>query len=156
LFKSVIKMPTKEAIIKACEVLVAKRLADIHEAMAASREAANNETKSSAGDKYETTRAMMHFELEKLSGQLSEAEKLKDALYQASAAAFSTTIHVGSVIVTNTASYFLGIGLGKISVEGETVFAISTASPIGQLLLNKTAGEEIVFNGKKQTVLTVG
>jgi transcription elongation GreA/GreB family factor len=60
------------------------------------------------------------------------------------------------VIVTNTASYFLGIGLGKISVEGETVFAISTASPIGQLLLNKTAGEEIVFNGKKQTVLTVG
>lgn len=148
-------MPTKEAIVKACEVLVAKRVADIQDAMAASREAANNETKSSAGDKYETTRAMMHFELEKLSGQLNEAEKLQEALFQAMQAPFASAINIGNMVTTSTAVYFLGIGLGKIVVENETVFAISTASPIGQLLLGKSLGDEIVFNGTVQKIISI-
>jgi transcription elongation GreA/GreB family factor len=148
-------MPTKEAILKSCEILVAKRVADIQEAMAASHEAANNETKSSAGDKYETTRAMMHFELEKLSGQLNEAEKLREALFQIAEAPCTSTINLGNVITTNTATYFLGIGLGKINVENESVFAISTASPIGQLLLGKSFGDEIVFNNTTQQILSV-
>ena len=148
-------MPTKEAIIKACEVLVAKRVTDIQDAMAVSREAANNETKSSAGDKYETTRAMMHFELEKLSGQLSEAEKLREALFQAAEAPQTSAITVGHVVTTNLGTYFIGIGLGKIMVENKSVFAISTASPIGNLLLGKTLGDEIVFNAVSQRILAV-
>ena len=52
-------------------------------------------------------------------------------------------------------TYFLAAGLGKITVGEEDVFVISTASPIGQLLVGKTVGEEIVFNGVTQRILDV-
>ncbi len=132
-----------------------EREARINEAIAASREAANNETKSSAGDKYETTRAMMHAELEKLSGQLDELQKVKEALYQAELAPVGPTIGVGNLVVTNAGLYFLAAGLGKVTVENEVVFVISTASPIGQLLFNKSVGNEIVFNNAAQKITAV-
>ncbi len=48
--------------------------------MADLEESLENESKSSAGDKYETGREMINYEFEKLSGQLKEFKKLQDTL----------------------------------------------------------------------------
>ena len=149
-------MPTKKEVIAACNHVLDERTTRLNEAMAASREAANNETKSSAGDKYETTRELMQAEMERLSHQLAEVSKLKEALYQAEMAVAAEVISIGSTVKTNRGTYFLAAGLGKIIVDAEDVYVISTASPIGQLLVGKKVGEEIVFNGVSQRILAVG
>ena len=149
-------MPTKKEVIAACNHVLDERTTRLNEAMAASREAANSETKSSAGDKYETTRELMQAEMERLSHQLAEVSKLKEALYQAEMAVAAEVISIGSTVKTNRGTYFLAAGLGKIIVDAEDVYVISTASPIGQLLVGKKVGEEIVFNGVSQRILAVG
>ena len=148
-------MHSKQKIIAACNAHIAKQMATIEAALLQAREAGNNDTKSSAGDKFETTRAMMHFEQEKLSGQLQETLKLHEAILQAEKNSSTENIGLGSLVKTNLGTYFIAAGLGKVLVEGETVFVISSASPIGQKLKGKTVGEEISFNGVSQKVLKV-
>jgi len=148
-------MPTKEAIIKACNTHVSKQIETIETALLLAREAGNNDTKSSAGDKFETTRAMMHFEQEKLSNQLTESLKLREAIFQAERTAPAKHVALGSLVKTNLGVYFIAAGLGKIKVDDELVFVISTASPIGQKLNGKTVGEAISFNNVSQTILSI-
>jgi len=146
----------KKEVLAACKQLLNERTIRLNLAMAAARETANNETKSSAGDKYETTREMMQAEMERLSHQLAEVAKLNEALFHAETAVPTTTVGIGSLIKTTTTTYFLAAGLGKVIVAGQPVFVLSAASPMGNLLLGKTVGDVVVFNGEVQTVLEVG
>ena len=146
---------TKTELIAACEQLLDQRLQRIDAAMSLSREAAEGETKSSAGDKFETTRAMMHAELERLSAQRNDVLLLKKGLYTAAQAVVGSMIGLGSVVKTNVATYFLAAAIGKITLGQQEVFVLSTASPLGQLLLGKSAGEEITHGKVTQKVLAV-
>ena len=49
-------------------------------------------------------------------------------------------------IKTTKGTYFLAVSVGKITVEGEDYFVVSTKSPIGKQLLGKKIGEVIPFN----------
>ncbi len=143
-------------IISACNQLLNDRATRLQQAIDDARDAALGETKSSAGDKYETGREMMLAEAERLSTQLADVEKMRKGLYNAANASSSSSIGLGSLVKTNAGFYFLAIGLGKVEVEEHTVYVISPASPIGQLFMGKIAGEEITFAGKTQQILAVG
>ena len=138
----------KKQLWEMCNNEVTKRISSIQQAMQNAQAAANNETKSSAGDKYETGRAMMHLEKEKLSTQLSEALKMKKALDQINPDRAEAEVKLGSVVITPVAQYFLSVSVGQIKWEGKTWFAISPASPIGQQMLGKKAGETFSFGGR--------
>lgn len=56
-------------------------------------------------------------------------------------------MHLGSLVFTEKDIYFLSISAGKIIVENEVFYAISTSSPIGKLLLGKQENEQFVFLG---------
>lgn len=142
----------KKALYAACETYVNDRIHTIEEAMRNAQAAANDETKSSAGDKYETGRAMMHLEKEKLSGQLSEAAKMKKTLDLIDTEKADTVAGLGSLVKTAKASYYIATSVGKLEVEGQTYFAISPASPIGQQLLNKAEGDTFTFAGRSQRI----
>jgi len=55
-------------LIKACEEYLNTRIAVIRKAMNGLKEDLENESKSSAGDKYETGREMINIEWNKLQG----------------------------------------------------------------------------------------
>ena len=59
----------------------------------------------------------------------------------------SKKIHLGSIVFTEKDSYFLSISAGKIILNNEVFYAISTSSPIGKLLLGKQENEQFSFNG---------
>ncbi|MCE7991504.1 MAG: 3-oxoacyl-ACP synthase [Roseivirga sp.] len=145
----------KKALFSACESLVNGRIKSIEDAMRNAQSAANEETKSSAGDKYETGRAMMHLEKEKLAGQLSEAAKMKKALDLIDSDKLHSVAALGSVVRTAKASYYISVSVGKLEVEGEVFFAISPASPIGRQLLDKKQGESFSFAGRNQQIVTL-
>ena len=136
----------KEVLLKQCVLFVNDKLAIIETIMAENRMALEQESKSSAGDKHETGRAMLHLEIEKASQQLKGIHEMKMVLSKIRIDDLSEAIKLGSVVITNHANYFLGISAGEIAIKGIIYFAISTASPIGKLLIGKSMGNAFDFN----------
>ena len=138
-----------------CVQQVNQRISHIEEAMRNAQASANEETKSSAGDKYETGRAMMHLEKEKLSSQLQEVSKMKMALDQINPEKKQVSVELGSLVLTSAAKYFIAVSLGQIKIDGEAYFAISPASPIGRSMFGKVKGEAFEFAGKQVQILEI-
>src|SRR6478609_11532726 len=72
----------RQKLFNACVEYVNLRIDTSKQAMADAQESANAEEKSSAGDKYETGRAMMQIERDKAAQQLHEAIKRQQGLDQ--------------------------------------------------------------------------
>ncbi len=146
----------KSNLFDHCLNQVNDRIRTIQEAIDAAQQAANNETKSSAGDKYETTRAMMHLEKEKSTHQLAAAITDKQALSQINVRPTYETVHPGCLVSTNKGLFFLAISAGKIKLANSTYFAISPSSPIGKLLFGKGIGDSVDFKGNRFEILDIG
>ena len=134
---------------------VAQKLEGIQTRINEVVEGLNAETKSSAGDKHETGRAMLQLEREKLGGQLLEAEKMEQLMAKISINKESKRIGLGSLVKTNMAYYFISVSAGKCTNGTQVIFCISSLTPIGKLLLGKSAGDTISFNGKQQQILVI-
>lgn len=144
-------MDIKQSLYYACHSFVENRLKSIKNTIADIQKSLLSETKSSAGDKHETTRAMLQLEREKSGQQLSEVQKDKEILAKIDISNRSENICLGSVVYTTQANYFISISAGKLTIDNTDYFAISPNTPIGQLLLSKTAGDEVVF--RKQSFI---
>ncbi|MDN3618267.1 MULTISPECIES: 3-oxoacyl-ACP synthase [Polaribacter] len=141
------QLKVKEALYKQCEAFVNKRLNTVTEIISSNQKALQSETKSSAGDKHETGRAMLQLEMEKASQQLAGITQMKEILAKIDVSKTSNIAHLGTVIETTMANYFLSISAGQLTVDNVVYFAISVSSPIGKLLLGKKMEDAIVFNG---------
>ena len=118
-------------------------------------DANSNETKSSAGDKHETGRAMAHLEQEKIAGQLSEMNKLAEILHRIDATQKHTKIQLGSLVKTTIGVFYISVGIGAIEIENTTIFCMTVAAPLGRELLGKIVGDEINWQGKKILIANV-
>ncbi len=137
----------KEKIYKACLTLLLQKIEELRSALNAVTEAGNNETKSSAGDKHETGRAMMQLEQEKLTKQLNEVLEQRSELEKIDISINSSKIRKGSLIKTDKGYLFLSIGLGKINIDKENVFSISAQSPLGSKLMSLKENDVAEMNG---------
>lgn len=140
-------MLSKEAVHKETLESISSRLSAIQDEFDALKEALSSETKSSAGDKHETGRAMAQLEQEKLSKQLLETKRLRDGLGQIDPKVRLKNIAFGSLVETNRGYFFVSFGIGTLQVQSTSVICISAGSPIGQQLLHKQAGDSIQLNG---------
>ncbi|NER14261.1 hypothetical protein GWK08_12480 [Leptobacterium flavescens] len=138
----------KKQLLDSCTAFVEERAAKLGNRMKEIEESLLSETKSTAGDKHETGRAMLQIEREKTGKQLAEVRKLQETLLKVDISPDPALIHLGSLVYTSQANYFLAISCGKITVNKEDFFAIAPNTPIGQLLLGKKAGDEVSFNGR--------
>lgn len=121
----------------------------------AAKESRNDDTKSSAGDKFETGREMIQAEINKNEIQLSKTNKLIDDLKKINPHSIQKTASFGSIVFTNIGSYFLSIAMGKTTINGIHYFVISLPSPIGQALYNKQIGDVIEFNGNRIEIIDI-
>ncbi|GGE95087.1 3-oxoacyl-ACP synthase [Hymenobacter cavernae] len=142
-------MSLKSKLHAACQDYVQQRIDASQQAMQAAQESANNETKSSAGDKYETGRAMAQEERNRNAVQLNEALKLQAELARIDPEKLCDTVRPGALVQTNLGLFYLSISAGKLAVDSKEYFAVSAAAPIAVALSGKRAGEEALFNGKK-------
>jgi len=136
----------KKGLYKSCVEFVDQREKTINEIITSSNDALASETKSSAGDKHETGRAMLQLEIEKASQQLEGIHEMRLILSKIRIDDISEVLKLGSVVITNHGNYFLAISAGEINISGIKYFAVSTASPIGKLLLGKSVGNAFDFN----------
>ncbi len=139
-------MNLKQQLYQYCWTFIEDRFKTIQNNIEEIQKALNSETKSSAGDKHETGRAMLQLEREKLGLQLAEINKIKKALSRVNLDNTSNVITLGSIVFTNKLNYFITISAGKLIVDNEVFYAISANTPMGKLLIGKTAGDVIDFN----------
>ena len=117
--------------------------------------ALESESKSSAGDKHETGRAMIQLDREKLGEQIKKAEKNKIVLNQLKHYKSSGVVCFGSAVQTNNSNYYITIPVSNCLIETNTFHCISPQSPIGVLLLGKKVGDQIKFNGITSTITVI-
>jgi transcription elongation GreA/GreB family factor len=142
----------KEKLYILCNDYIANRVAVIKQNVAEAQEAANDDTKSSAGDKFEVGREMMQQEIELNFGRLGEMLKLKQALENVNPSHKNTLVSPGALVYTTNGAYYLSIGAGKLTLDGKTYYAISPEAPIAQFMNGKKAGEDFLFNGKNVVI----
>ena len=116
--------------------------------------AANNETKSSMGDKYETSREMVQQEINNLQVQLNENIKALNSLKLINTNQHSV-IGLGSLVETEKGFFYIAVSLGEIRFQEKKIFVISTESPLAKLLFGKKKGNEISLNNSKQTIQNI-
>ncbi len=142
----------KLKVYKACEKVVLEKRKLLSLQLDSARLSANSETKSSAGDKHETGRALAQLEQENLAKQFSFLERLESDLSQLKADQISEKVEKGALVQTDKMTLFFGVALGELKVENKLVFAISTASPIGKIALDKTMGDSFIVNGNTHNI----
>lgn len=149
------KIEFKENLKTFCTVALTKRVDTILEAMKSSQESANNETKSSAGDKHETGRAMSQLENEMNGKQLLEINTELNAVNQVDVSKINHKAIIGSVVVCKHATFFILTGIGVQTINNNKVVFLSPKSPLALKLKEARSGEKFDFNKIKFEVLEV-
>ena len=129
-----------------CKSLIEQRMDATKLAMQYAQEAANSEEKSSAGDKYETARAMSQLEKEMHSKQLAEIIKELAVLHSIDVGKVCNVGEPGVFVECQRVSFFIVAGLGKQIVDGQVIYFLSPNAPLAKALYNKKKGDHFVFN----------
>jgi hypothetical protein len=148
-------MTFKEEVYEIYRQKLEEKILQVQEVLHELYLSAANETKSTAGDKHETALAMLQLEQENKRKQLAELLLQKAVLYKINPTAINTVISNGALVHTDAGYFFISIALGKIIIEGKTIFALSLSSPLGQALSGHRATEKISLNEKQYAVLNV-
>ena len=141
-------MLDKSVIFQALQAEVNNRVSTLEKALDNSRAEMVSESKSTAGDKHETGRAMAQLEQEKLGRQVLSARELQQAIAQIKVDDKHDKIQFGSFVRASNGLFFFSVGIGKLIVENESIFCLTMTSPLGNILRGKKAGDSISFNGK--------
>lgn len=145
-------MSFKQKIYTQCVLLLAEKISGLSNSLAELGEGAQNDAKSSAGDKHETAVAMMQIEQEKLGRQLNEMLEQRSVLEKIDITVRSPQITTGSLVTTNNGLIFICIALGKIIVDQKPVIAVSLRSPLGLKLAGLKTGDSAEVNGTKYNI----
>ena len=146
----------KDSLFQLCMEFITQRIRTAETALEQAREASNDDTKSSAGDKYETSREMMQQDIDRNKRLLMDAQDNMRILksVELHTEKFDRIKH-GSLVETNQGWFYISVSAGHLLADGKDVFAISPASPIGKLLLEKKIGDVFSFNEKNYKIISL-
>lgn len=142
----------KDQIISGIKRILSERVTDSHKQLDELEIARNSDSKGTAGDKHETGRAMVQLEVDRAREQLTKANDLLASFNQINFDQSASQIAVGNLVDAGNLTFLFGVGLGKIKVVEQDILAISVASPVGQQLLGKKVGDEIVVGPHTLTI----
>ena len=149
------QLTLKQQLYNECLNYVQKSMEAAQLAINEAQKASTDDTKSSAGDKYETGREMMQQETDRNMKQLNEANKLKVALNKINPNIVADKAETGSVVITDNGNFYIAVSAGILMVDDEKYFAISPASPIGTKLLGQKSGAMFKLNDKTYQIKQV-
>lgn len=147
--------PSRTALLALLRADLEARREGYRREIAALDEAAARETKSSAGDKYETAREMIAQSRRMMDGNLAETTAGLEALDRMAAAPPAPVITFGSLVETSQGWFLMGVSLGEVGIAGVTVRTASLGSPIGMALKGKGAGDSVAWRGASLAILSI-
>lgn len=148
-------MREKIEVINYCLSLVETKLLELKTQNNLIQQSANNETKSSAGDKYETARAMAQLEMDKLQRQIWEQEKIQQSLQNVLQYSNFELVRNGALLVCNQFSILIAASIGEIFYENNRYLILSSESPLAKKLMNLKAGDAFDFLNEKVEIKAI-
>jgi hypothetical protein len=146
----------KSKLLEKCIEIIREKKALLEKNIELALEASKDDIKSSAGDKYETTRAMMQIEIDSNRKRLLEAQALENILDSLDINIEYEKVSLGALVFTNHGIFFVAVGLGNVKIEDKSYYVvISPDSPIGAILMNKKVGDAFLFNQRDYQILKV-
>ena len=105
----------------------------------------NSDTKSSAGDKFETSREMAQIEIHKIENEILKTQQ------------FITDLESKAIqfIITNKGAFLISIPFGKLMVRSTEVFCISNSAPITKQLVNTEISANFEYRGVTYNILDI-
>ena len=127
-------MKIKQQLHLKCQELLQNRLRVVEKSMNDIYNNLESETKSTAGDKHETGRAMLHLEREKLGHQLAIINNQLQVFNKINLEAQISRVVLGSLVYTTQANYFISVSMGELKAGKIRAYAISPMSLLGKHL----------------------
>jgi transcription elongation GreA/GreB family factor len=145
----------KSALLNESKTILDHRIKMAYDAMQAAQASANSEGKSSAGDKYETGRAMGQIERDLNAHQYEKLKIERQILERIDTSLTPSRVVVGALVQTSAGLFWIAVSLGILLIDNQKVMVVSAASPIGAILLGKVAGDDFFFQQKKCHIQTI-
>lgn len=147
-------MNIKQELLQVCMDYVNKRIYNYKLEMETIKESIENNDKVNSEDDDSGNGKLLN-DLEKNAQHLNDATKMLETLKLINPKIHNENGALGSIVYTQTNTFFLSVSVGKIDLENASFFAISLQSPIGMLLRNKMKGDQINFNGTNYTITNI-
>ena len=135
---------------------VDKDLAEAKARMASLKESLGAESKSSAGDKHETGRAMIHLEQERVQDTVGRLEHMRGILIQR---AFQDKaiqrVSPGALVETTGPWVLVGVPLGKVQLPDALVLCVGAEAPLAQQWHGAQPGDQVALGPQKLTIQAI-
>ena len=136
-------MLTKSVVIAELDKQLLTKLSYLTTNLQQAIDSRNSDTKSSAGDKFETSREMVQIEIQKIETEISKTQQFfTDLASKAS-----------QLIITDKGAFLISIPFGKLMVSGTEVFCISNSAPITKQLVNTKKNDSFFYNDMKYNII---
>ena len=135
----------KEVVYKELLSRIKERFENLNYLIKSAKESRDNDSKSSVGDKHETSRAKTQTDIDNYYRQLVNLQSQINILKNIDLSIKYTKISQGAFIETNHGYFFISIGFGKLIIENKKIFAISIISPIGMAMKDKLVSQHFYF-----------
>lgn len=145
----------KESLHLHCINVVKEKIRIFENELKALTRSASSDTKSSMGDKYETSREMINLEKGKIGQQLQHAQNMALILRGINSSQLMDSAELGAVVRTNKTTFYLSAPLGQVSVNNKTCFCISMGSPIAREMISKKIGDIFLMAGQSQEIIEI-
>jgi transcription elongation GreA/GreB family factor len=145
----------KQRLHKLCMERIEETISSVRQSIAEALAAQSGDTKSSAGDKFETTREMMAQEIDKNSALLEKYIAEKNRLSSLADHNHSGSVRAGNLVKTNHGHFYLGPSIGALMLDGVQFRTVSMYSPIGKTMLGKIKGERFQFHDKDYEIVEI-
>lgn len=145
----------KGKVFDACKTKLESKIVKLRGDLIDLQESMATEGKSSLGDKHETARARMQSEMEAIGNQLKETEEMLQELMRLANQSASTLIKTGDLVQTDMGTFYISVPLGKLEIIGQTIYAISLKSPLGQKIKGLQLNSAFELNGKSSRILAI-
>ncbi|GAB3656905.1 hypothetical protein GCM10028791_29090 [Echinicola sediminis] len=138
---------SKAALHGAIKAIIEEKYQLVRDSIEKLKASAAEDTKSSAGDKYETGREMIRQEIDKAENMKREYATQLEQLSSIRPEEPYSQVSPGSLVETDRMWIYIAVSLGKIKVEEQEVFVVSPQAPLARIMMGKVAGDKVTFNG---------
>ena len=144
----------KRTILNSLERKLARQLAEATARVGSLMESLEAEAKSTAGDKHETGRAMIHQEIEAVQATVDRtADQVRLCRRWANEEGSFDRVAPGALVETDGPWVF--VGLGRLELDAREVLSISPASPLAEALHGKQVGDVVVLGNRRATIRAI-
>ena len=136
-------MLTKSGVITELNKQLQIKLSNLTTNLQQAIDSRNSDTKSSAGDKFETSREMGQIEIHKIETEISKTQQF----------IFDLSSKVIQFIITDKGAFLISIPFGKLIINNTAVYCISNTAPITSPLINTKVSDNFNYAGVAYNII---